>query len=145
MACQVNNNHFSPEDMRILIVDDTPENLDVLNNILKPLNYNIAVARDGEQAIKIALHFKPDLILLDVMMPGIDGFETCRRLKTMEELKDIPIIFVTAKNSTEDIVTGFQSGGVDYINKPFRKEEICLRIKTQLNLRAYLKKLTEVN
>ena len=141
----MNKANFNPADMRLLLVDDTPENLDVLNNILKPLNYNIAIAKDGEQAIKVALHFNPDLVLLDIMMPGIDGFETCRRLKSMDELKDVPVIFVTAKNSADDIVNGFQSGGADYINKPFYKEEVYLRIETHLNLRVYLKRLAELS
>lgn len=141
----MSNANYNSADMRLLLVDDTPENLDVLNHILKPLNYNIAIAQDGEQAIKVAMHFNPDLILLDIMMPGIDGFETCRRLKKIDELKDVPVIFVTAKNSAEDIVNGFQSGGADYINKPFYKEEVYLRIENQLNLRVYLERLAELS
>ncbi len=127
------------QKMKILIVDDTPVNLDILLKTLEEENYRISVSLDGEGAIKIAPQFKPDLILLDVMMPGIDGYETCRRLKENEETKDIPVIFITAKNQTEDVVRGFAAGGVDYILKPIRQEEALARVNTQMKLRTYLK------
>jgi diguanylate cyclase (GGDEF)-like protein len=119
---------------RILIVDDTPENIDLLRLTLEPQGYDLSVAPSGEMALKIAPRFLPDLILLDVMMPGIDGFETCERLKKDPMLKDIPVIFISAKTDIEDIVAGFKKGGVDYISKPFRQEEVFARVKTQLNL-----------
>ena len=133
------------ENQRILIVDDTPQNLDVLGKTLRPYGYNLAIAQSGEQAIKTAQHFDPDLILLDVMMPGIDGYETCRRLKKIESLKDVPVIFVTAKHDVRDIIHGFEVGGVDYINKPFMQEEICARIKSHLQLYKAKKKLIKLN
>jgi len=133
------------DNQRVLIVDDTPQNLDVLGKILRPYGYNLAIAQSGEQAIKTARHFNPDLILLDVMMPGIDGYETCSRLKQVESLKDVPVIFVTAKHDAKDIVHGFEVGGVDYINKPFMQEEIIARIKSHLELYEAKKKLIKLN
>ncbi len=122
--------------MRIMLVDDTPANIDVLRKTLEKDDYDMAVAPNGEMTLKIAPRFKPDLILLDIMMPGIDGYETCQKLKSMEETKHIPIIFITAKNETEDIVKGFKVGGVDYITKPFRQEEVCARVNSQIALKS---------
>ncbi len=126
------------QKMKILIVDDTPINLDILLRMLEDENYKIAVTLSGNGALKIAPQFKPDLILLDVMMPGMDGYETCRRLKENEETQDIPVIFITAKNQTEDVVRGFDVGGADYILKPICYEEALARVKTQMKLRIYL-------
>ncbi len=122
------------EGMRILIVDDTPENIDVLRRILSEYGFNISIAPNGEVALKNAVLINPDLILLDVMMPGIDGFETCRRLKANEAIQNIPVIFITAKTDTRDIVNGFSMGACDYIEKPFRQEEVIARVETQLRL-----------
>lgn len=102
---------------RILIVDDVPANLDVLGLTLEDSGYNVLVATSGEMAIKVAMQATPELILLDVSMPGIDGFEACRRLKAAPETRDTPVIFLTARNEMEGILEGFQSGGVDYITK----------------------------
>lgn len=121
--------------MKIMLVDDTPANIDILRETLKSEHYDIAVAPNGETALKIAPRFEPDLILLDVMMPGIDGYETCKKLKENEKTKEIAVIFITAKTEVEDIVKGFTVGGVDYITKPFRQEEVCARVQTQLQLR----------
>jgi len=139
------NKLFTSENQRVLIVDDTPENLDVLGKTLRPEGYNLAVANSGEQALKTVIHFKPDLILLDVMMPGIDGYETCKKIKSMAAVSDIPIIFVTAKHEPEDIIHGFEVGGVDYINKPFVQAEVCARVKSHLQLHIAKKHLRKLN
>ena len=131
--------------MNILLVDDTPANIEVLSKTLEQEGYKYAIATDGYKAIKVASHLKPDLILLDVMMPGIDGFETCSRLKSLAETRDIPVIFITARTSTDDIINGFSKGGVDYISKPFHREEVLVRVKTQLQLRASIKLLQQKN
>jgi two-component system sensor histidine kinase/response regulator len=130
----------------ILIVDDNKKNLQVLGNVLHEEGYKIAVAQDGYQAVKLAEKIVPGLILLDVMMPGIDGYEVCMSLKSKKELKNIPVIFLTAKSETTDIVEGFKRGGVDYITKPFNKEELLVRIGTHMelaNARKLLKKRAE--
>ena len=119
----------------VLIVDDTVKNLQVLGTILKAENYKIAVATNGNQAILTANEIKPDLILLDVMMPELDGFETCKKLKSLSETKDIPVIFLTAKVETEDIIEGFKAGAVDYITKPFNSYELKARVKTHVELK----------
>ena len=121
------------EDTRtILIVDDTPENVDILSELLS--SYNRKVAINGEMAIKVAEKTKPDLILLDVMMPGIDGFETAKRLKANIETKNIPIIFVTAKTDIKSFVEGFELGAEDYIMKPFDPNVVLSLIKQKLNV-----------
>ena len=120
---------------KILIVDDNKQNLQILGNILHMKGYQIAMAKDGPGALKIVGSTKPDLILLDIMMPGMDGYEVCEKLKTNAETKNIPVIFLTAKTETEDIVNGFVKGGVDYITKPFQKEELLVRINTHIQLK----------
>lgn len=129
----------------VLIVDDTPANIDVLTEALHPLKVKVAVATSGEKALRVVSSLKPDLILLDVMMPGIDGFETCARLKAARETRDIPVIFVTAKTETQDILNGFKLGAVDYVVKPFRHEEVCARVRTHLELRRSQQQLTLLN
>ncbi len=120
----------------ILIVDDTARNIQVVGSILKEsIDCNFAFARQGEQALDLAVKANPDLILLDIMMPGMDGFEVCRRLKNDSKTNMIPVIFLTAKTATEDIVTGFELGAVDYVTKPFNSAELLARVKTQLNLK----------
>ena len=126
--------HIDLSGARILLVDDTPANLKVLREALEPEGYSILVATDGETALRVAGSASPDLILLDVQMPGIDGYETCRRLKQEEATQDIPVIFVTAQAETQAIVTGFQAGGVDYIPKPFQSEEVLVRVHTHLKI-----------
>ncbi len=128
---------------RILLVDDTPANLAVLKETLTPEGYKLAFANTGEKALEITAQIDPDLILLDVMMPGIDGYETCTRLKQDEKTKDIPIIFITAKKETEDVVNGFKVGGIDYIPKPFQQEEVCSRVRTHLELNELKKSLEQ--
>jgi putative two-component system response regulator len=117
----------------ILVVDDTPENIDVLKGILAD-QYSIRAATNGELAIKIAQKQRPNLILLDVMMPGMDGYEVCRRLKADLTTADIPVVFVTAKTETEDEQTGFDAGAVDYITKPVNPALVNARVRTHLAL-----------
>jgi adenylate cyclase len=119
---------------RILVVDDTPANIQSLAAILKEKGYQISVATNGKQALDVLARVSPDLILLDVMMPEMDGFETCRRLKASEQWRQIPVIFLTAKTETADIVQGFELGAVDYVAKPFNAHELLARVNTHLTL-----------
>jgi diguanylate cyclase (GGDEF)-like protein/PAS domain S-box-containing protein len=136
---------LAPPRHIVLMVDDTPANLGVLAMVLEEQGFDVAVAQDGEEALSRARLVRPDLILLDVMMPGIDGFETCRRLKMDESLRDIPVIFMTALSDHGDKVRGFEVGGVDYVTKPFQIEEVLARISTHLTLRAMQRQLAEQN
>jgi PAS domain S-box-containing protein len=120
----------------ILVVDDVPANLKLLADILKSEGYKTRPVPAGELALRAAEKERPDLILLDVMMPGIDGFEVCRRLKEHPGLKEIPVIFISALGETDDIVKALALGGVDYITKPFQAEEVKARVKTHLKLRS---------
>lgn len=120
---------------KVLIVDDTPENIQVLMETLKD-QYTIVAAINGEKALKMAAaEPKPDLILLDIMMPGMDGYEVCRRLKADEQMQHIPIIFVTAKTEVEDETLGFELGAMDYITKPFSVPVVKARVKAHLELK----------
>jgi len=130
---------------RILIVDDTPANIRILSGILKGKGYQLSVATNGKQALEILERVRPDLILLDVMMPELDGFETCSRIKHSNELKDIPIIFLTAKTETSDIVQGFEIGAVDYVAKPFNTHELLARVTTHLTVDHLRRSLAEKN
>jgi class 3 adenylate cyclase len=121
-----------PTNSRILIVEDTPANIQALAAILKERDYQLSVATNGRQALEVLGRVRPDLILLDVMMPEMDGFETCRRIKAVEAWRDIPIIFITARTETADIVTGFELGAVDYVAKPFNPHELLARVSTHL-------------
>ena len=121
-------------EARILIVDDTLQNIQVLGTILKARGYRLNAAQNGKQALKQIAKVLPDLILLDVMMPEMDGFETCRRLKADERTRDIPVIFLTAKVETDDMVEGFELGAVDYVTKPFNQGELLQRVETHLEL-----------
>ena len=137
----------STEQAKVLIVDDTPENIDVLGAILKPF-YKRSAALNGEKALQIASsNNPPDLILLDIMMPEMDGYEVCRRLKADENARDIPVIFVTAKGEVEDETKGFEVGGVDYIVKPISPPIVLARVRTHIELtraRKYLKNQNEI-
>ncbi|MCR6655234.1 MAG: hybrid sensor histidine kinase/response regulator [Opitutus sp.] len=128
---------------KILIVDDTPANLGVLVETLGAAGYELMVAEDGEEALAQTAEIVPDLILLDVMMPGLDGFETCRRLKAQATTADVPVLFMTALNETQDKVRAFSSGGVDYLTKPIEHEEALARVRTHLALRRYQRELAE--
>jgi DNA-binding response OmpR family regulator len=129
----------------ILIVDDIPDNIGVLLDFLMDKNFRVLVAEDGESAIEQVMFLKPDLILLDVMMPGIDGFETCRRLKENNLTSDVPVIFMTALSDLDDKVRGFNSGAVDYITKPIQHEEVLARINTHLSLQQLREELKQTN
>jgi putative two-component system response regulator len=123
------------EKHSVLIVDDTAENLTLMNGLLKDL-YRTRIANNGERALKIAAETPPDLVLLDIMMPGMDGYEVCRRLKSDAKLKHIPVIFLTAKVEIEDEQKGFDVGAVDYITKPISPPIVLSRVATQLTLKA---------
>lgn len=129
----------------VLIIDDTPANLGVVVEHLEDHGYRVTVAQEGDEGLRRAESFQPDLILLDVMMPGIDGFETCRRLKASGRTRDIPVIFMTASAETHDKINGFAVGGVDYITKPFQMDEVLARVTTHLALRVAQKRLAEQN
>lgn len=131
--------------VQILIVDDNPTNLKVLSNALQGNDWTMLVATDGVSAIEQAHYAQPSLILLDVMMPGIDGFETCKRLKTDVKTQAIPIIFMTALADAEYKVQGLEMGAVDYITKPFQQQEVVARVKLHLHLQFLSQELEEKN
>jgi len=121
---------------RILVVDDNPVNLGVLVDNLEVHGYDVLVALGGHEALDRARFAKPDLVLLDVMMPDLDGFETCRRMKALDSCRDIPVIFMTALTDVDSKIKAFSAGGVDYVSKPFQIEELIARVRTHLALRA---------
>lgn len=127
----------------ILAIDDVPQNLDVIKGVLSD-QYKVLGAINGPLGIKIAETQKPDLILLDVMMPEVDGYEVCRRLKQNPETVDIPIIFVTAKVESEDEERGLQLGAVDYITKPISPPVLKVRVSTQLRVKEYSRSLEDM-
>lgn len=131
------------EQQKILIVDDNPQNIKVLGSILSEYNFTIIVASNGLQTLKALEKVSPDLILLDVNMPEMDGFETCEKIKSNPRTKEIPILFLTARIDTEDIVRGFKMGAVDYITKPFNSVELIARIHTHLELKNQKKILQQ--
>ncbi|MEG4581383.1 EAL domain-containing protein [Microcoleus sp. MON1_C5] len=136
---------FNNKKNVILIVDDNPNNLKILFDLLKESGFKVLVAKDGESAIEKLQEVSPNIILLDVMMPGIDGFETCYRLKASVATKDIPVIFMTALTDRVDKVKGLSMGAVDYITKPFQQEEVLARVQLHLRLRNVTKTLEEQN
>ncbi len=128
---------------KILIVDDEPNNLDILNNCLNEAGFEVIIAKSGESALKRIVHIKPDLILLDVMMQGMDGFETCLRLKQNKVVQDVPIIFISAKAESVDKIEGLEMGAVDYIARPFQVNEVIARVNKHLTI-SNLRKQLEV-
>ena len=135
--------HIPMTKRSILVVDDNPANLALVVKVLDQKGYQLFVAEDGESALEL-LHFvRPDLILLDVMMPGMNGFEICRRLKIDDSVKNIPVIFMTALSNVTDKVRGFEVGGVDYITKPIQVEEMLARVKTHLTIRQLQEEMSE--
>jgi signal transduction histidine kinase len=123
---------YSTKGMTILMVDDTPSNLRALYDLLTVQGYAVRQARDGIEALEMLKHDLPDLILLDIHMPVLDGYETCERLKADDRTRDIPVIFISALSETDNIVRGFEVGGVDYITKPFQFREVLARVASQL-------------
>jgi DNA-binding NtrC family response regulator len=130
---------------QILIVDDTPANLDVLCQLLEGEGYRVLAVPNGEVAIRLAAEVRPDLILLDVVMPEIDGFETCRQLKQSAATSAVPVIFISARDEVDSLVQGFKAGGVDYITKPFRADEVIIRVGTHLKINRLTRQLTDKN
>jgi len=129
----------------LLIIDDIPDNVKILLSFLVNEGFKVLVAKDGEQGLRVANYAHPDLILLDIMMPGIDGFEVCKQLKAKDSTKDIPVIFMSALSDTVDKVKGFDAGAADYIAKPVQQEEVLARINAHLKLRQLQRQLEEQN
>ncbi len=129
----------------ILVVDDTKENLRILVDALGEEGYQVRPALSGRIALEAARKEAPDLILLDILMPGMDGYQVCEALKADPRLSDVPVIFISALDETADKMKGFGAGGVDYISKPFQMEEVLARVKTHLTLRTLQKDLEEKN
>jgi sigma-B regulation protein RsbU (phosphoserine phosphatase) len=130
---------------RILVVDDTPANLQLVAEILKGKGYQLSVATSGRQALDALDRVRPDLVLLDVMMPEMDGFETCRLLKASPAGRDVPVIFLTSKTDTADVVAGFDLGAVDYVAKPFNPPELLARLHTHLTIDRLRRDLAEAH
>jgi DNA-binding NtrC family response regulator len=126
-------------------VDDTPANLDLLTQVLEPQGYEILAAASGEIAVKLADKAVPDLILLDVILTGIDGYETCRQLHANATTRDIPVLFISARDETQSLVDAFTAGGVDYITKPFQADEVLIRIRTHLQISQLARQLRRKN
>ena len=116
----------------VLIVDDVPGNLALLSDALERAGYKVLVAMDGISALERMQRMRPDVVLLDAMMPGLDGFETCRRMKAMPAIADIPVLFMTALTESEHVVEGFAAGGIDYVTKPIHPEEVLARVAAHL-------------
>lgn len=129
----------------ILLVDDIPSNLNFLSDVLSQEGFGIILSTLGKDAVRTALHELPDLILLDIAIPDLDGYSVCEELKRDPSTRDIPVIFLTARNEKEDIIRGFEVGAVDYIMKPFNYTELIARVKTQLELRNKTQQLQSVN
>lgn len=132
-------------EVLILIVDDVPKNIQLLGKLLSNEGYKIAAVSNGNQVLKSAEKYRPDLILLDVMMPGKDGFEVCEELKAHPDLKGIPVIFLSAKAEQENIVDGLKLGGADYITKPFNSEELLVRVETHVSLKKSRDRIEQQN
>ena len=129
----------------IMIVDDTPANLDILREMLQAVGYRVLAFPRGAMALTAAVKATPDLILLDIMMPEMDGYEVCERLKADAALREIPVIFISALDETKDKVRAFVAGGVDYITKPFQVEEVHARVQTHLRIRSLQRQLRAHN
>ena len=133
------------KDARILIADDTPASLSLLAGVLEPQGYEVLAVSSGKDALQIAARARPDLILLDVVMPGHDGFAVCRMLKREPETDEIPVIFITSQDETDSVIQGFRVGAVDYIRKPFQAEEVLSRVATHLKLSRLTRDLQQRN
>ncbi|MFN6567397.1 response regulator [Dendronalium sp. ChiSLP03b] len=141
----MDNDRVQLPKANILVVDDTPDNLRLLSAMLTQMGYEIRRVINGQTALKTAQAAPPDLILLDIMMPDMNGYEVCQRLKASEKTRDIPIIFISALDEVLDKVKAFAVGGVDYITKPFSEEEVFARVENNLTIRRLQKQLTEQN
>ena len=130
---------------KILIVDDTPANLDLLAAVLETHGCTVLAAPSGDVALRIAARAEPDLVLLDVVMPDPDGYETCRRLKADPSTRNMPVLFISAKDESQSLVEGFAAGAVDYIAKPFQAEEVLARVSTHLSMARLASTLREKN
>ncbi|MBW4683502.1 MAG: response regulator [Komarekiella atlantica HA4396-MV6] len=139
------DNHLQLFKANILVVDDTPDNLRLLSAMLTQMGYEIRRVINGQTALKTAQAAPPDLILLDIMMPEMNGYEVCQHLKASEKTCDIPVIFISALDEVLDKVKAFAVGGVDYITKPFSEEEVFARVENNLTIRRLQKQLTEQN
>ena len=136
---------YQNDNPKILIIDDIAENIKVVANVLKKHKFNISYAQSGKNGIERAKKVHFDIILLDIMMPEMDGFEVCRLLKTDLKTKDIPIIFLTAKTDEDSIKKGFEAGGVDFITKPFKTNELLARVNTHIQLKLVQEQLSKTN
>ena len=141
----MNNNQAQLPKANILVVDDTPDNLRLLSAMLTQLGYEVRKVINGQTALKTARAAPPDLILLDIMMPDMNGYEVCQHLKAWEQTRDIPVIFISALDEVLDKVKAFAVGGVDYITKPFSEEEVFARVENNLTIRRLQKQLSEQN
>lgn len=143
---ELNKPRESPKNRpNILVVDDTPDNVRLLSSVLSDNGYRVCKALKGDMALTVCKNVLPDLILLDVMMPGMDGYEVCKCLKQQETTRQIPVIFLSALNEVEDKIKAFEAGGVDYISKPFQEAEVLSRVQTHLKLRQLQINLQEKN
>ncbi len=134
-----------PEKNTIFIIDDNVKNLQVAANFLRMANYKVLISDNGKDGLVNIEKYQPDIVLLDIMMPGMDGYEVCQQLKINEKTRDIPVIFLTAKTETESLTKAFQTGGVDYVTKPFNSDELMVRINTHIMLRQQQKNLEILN
>ncbi len=127
--------------IKILIVDDTPENLEIAGSVLERTGYDIYVADNGQTALELMQNVLFDLVLLDVMMPEMDGFETCMAIRKRDQWVGIPIIFLTAKADSESVARGFEVGAIDYVRKPFNTTELIARVRNQIELKLVREEL----
>lgn len=127
--------NYSEKKFSVLIADDNQNNLKVLSTMLESLGYKVRVAKSGEQTLQSVESLKPDIILLDIHMPGMDGYEVCKKLKSTDEFSDIPVIFISALSEVFNKIQAFKAGGIDYITKPFELEEVQLRVETHIKLK----------
>lgn len=128
----------------VMIVEDFLQNLQILGKNLEMAGYDIVLCSSGETSIEMLKNIQPDLILMDVMMPGMNGYETCEEIKKNTHTRDIPIIFLTAKSEHEDIIQGFQSGGIDFILKPFNSTELIAKVKLHIEVKSIKERLNKV-
>ena len=129
----------------ILVVDDVVDNLRVMSDLLKNKGYEVRCTKNGRAALQAVLEKTPDLILLDIQMPELDGFEICKRLKQKEQTRNVPVIFLSAADDIESKIKGFEVGGIDYITKPFQLEEVLIRVNNQLSLQTAKKEIQALN